>query len=70
MHVGLITVAHGRHGHLRRQHEGLAAVDDPPATRVVVAVDDPGIAAIAGDALVVTVGCDSPGLPIAHARTR
>lgn len=69
MHVGLITVVHGRHGHLRRQQAGLADVLDPPATRVVVALDDPAVAPLVpGDALVVTVRSDGTGLPIAHAR--
>ncbi|MBN9107358.1 MAG: glycosyltransferase family 2 protein [Pseudonocardia sp.] len=73
MHVGLITVAHGRHGHLRRQQAGLADVEEPPATRVVVAVDDPVIATIVAgcplpDSRTVAVRSDGTGLPVAHAR--
>ncbi|MGD9990705.1 glycosyltransferase family 2 protein [Pseudonocardia sp.] len=74
MHVGLITVVHGRHAHLRRQQAGLAAAEDPPATRVVVAVDDPEVATIVAGAggpraaRTVEVCSGGGGLPIAHAR--
>ncbi|GAY08038.1 glycosyltransferase family 2 protein [Pseudonocardia sp. N23] len=77
MHVTLITVVHGRHEHLRRHQEGLADVDEPPATRIVVAVDDPAVAPIVGDgpdvctvpvASSVAAGGSGDGLPIAHAR--
>ncbi|GEL23427.1 glycosyl transferase family A [Pseudonocardia sulfidoxydans NBRC 16205] len=74
MHVALITVVHGRHEHLRRHQAGLADVEDPPTTRVVVAVDDPAVATIVGATAgpptvrTVPVGSDGRGLPVAHAR--
>ncbi|MFJ8621982.1 glycosyltransferase family 2 protein [Kitasatospora sp. NPDC093550] len=42
--TAVITLAHGRHRHLSRQHEALAGSSLPADTYVVVAVNDPHIA--------------------------
>lgn len=71
MRTAVITVAHGRHGHLRRQQEGLAAVERPPEVRIVVALDDPQVADVVDDRVptrTVPVTSDGPGLPLARAR--
>ena len=70
MSTALVTVAHGRHDHLRRQEEAVARLDPPPGRRIVVAMDDPELAEIAGPGTVVV---DHPipageGLPLAAAR--
>ena len=39
--VAVVTIAHGRHHHLRRQHASLAAGSVLPDVHVVVAMDDP-----------------------------
>lgn len=61
--VAVLTVAHGRHDHLRRQEESLARSTRRPDVRVVVAVDDPGIT---GPAVVALE--DGGPLPMAAAR--
>jgi GT2 family glycosyltransferase len=70
--VAVVTVAHGRHAHLRLQSAGLRRSAVRPDLRVVVAMDDPGIATAAGPGATV-IACDSgaaggSGLPLAHAR--
>ncbi|KUI32819.1 sugar transferase [Mycobacterium sp. IS-1496] len=70
--TALVTVAHGRHGHLRRQSAGLDRSRVRPDLRVVVAMDDPGIAG-AVDSSAEVIECartsgPSCGLPLARAR--
>ena len=71
MRTALITVAHGRHAHLRRQHLMVArsevAVDD----YIVVAIDDAILVAMWEDHPGVTLLRQGPGrhgLPLAAAR--
>jgi GT2 family glycosyltransferase len=70
--VAVVTTAHGRHDHLRRQRVSLAAGTVVPDVHVVVAMDDPAVAGVAvGDGPpveVLAVGRDPLGLPLAAAR--
>ena len=80
--VAVLTLAHGRHDHLRGQIAGLAAGERRPDLHVVVAMDDPGVrglaeaawaAALAGGGqaprvVVVDLPADPRGLPLARAR--
>ena len=67
--VAVVTTAHGRHDHLRRQRVSLAAGTVVPDVHVVVAMDDPAVAGVAvGDGPpveVLAVGRDPLGLPLA-----
>ncbi len=67
--VAVVTTAHGRHEHLRRQRVSLAAGTVVPDLHVVVAMDDPAVAGVAvGDGPpveVLAVGRDPLGLPLA-----
>jgi N-acetylglucosaminyl-diphospho-decaprenol L-rhamnosyltransferase len=69
--TAVVTIAHGRHEHLRLQQRSLAAGTRPEAW-VVVAMDDPALAGWpAYDGLrpeVVTVAADPAGLPLSRAR--
>jgi len=60
----VITIAHGRHGHLALQETGLAGSTRAPDQRVVVAMDDPTLDGPA----VVHVPTTALGLPLARAR--
>ena len=53
--TAVITIAHGRHEHLRGQRWGLAGQTVPADLHVVVAMGDPGIAAVMAE--------DPPGVP-------
>lgn len=70
--VTVVTIAHGRHEHLRTQREHLLAVQPGGARHVVVAMDDPALAAeLAGAPLTEVVALPGPfraGLPLAAAR--
>ena len=72
--VGVVTVAHGRHDHLRAQHATLARGTRLPEVYVVVAVDDRAIGSVLPDSppapLVVPIESDPAGLPMAAARNR
>lgn len=76
--VAVITIAHGRHDHLRGQIAGLASGSRVPDLHVVAAMDDPEIAPLVTDAwghgaarpVVVDVSPDPRGLPLAEARNR
>ena len=69
MSTAVITVAHGRHEHLRRQQESLARAVPAAEHRVVVAMDDDEIAALVGpDAVVTPIDAAPPDLPLAAAR--
>lgn len=68
--VAVITVAHGRHEHLREQRRVLTSVA-PEVHHVVVAIEDRGIDAVVGTGprvSVLHVPTDPRGLPLAHAR--
>lgn len=70
--VGVVTIVHGRHDHLRRQHESLAAGAHQPDQVTVVAMDDPGIAAVVADGPLAdrtkVIDLPSGDLPLARAR--
>ena len=69
--VAVITLAHGRHDHLRRQHRSLAFGCRVPDTYVVVAINDDTVAGWeTRHGLAPTVlRLDQPGpLPLARAR--
>lgn len=69
--VGVVTVVHGRHDHLRAQQETLARSPMRPDVYVVVAMGDPEVGAVLGadpQPHVVPVDLDPWGLPLAAAR--
>jgi GT2 family glycosyltransferase len=72
MRTAVITVVAGRHTHLARQERGLAAGSRRPDQRIVVAIDDPAVAAVLDDRepspVVVAHPTDPLGLPLAAAR--
>lgn len=69
--TAVVTIARGRHRHLGRQHQSLAAAT-PPDHYVVVAMDDPALAswtpAVEPRPLVVPAPGDPRGLPLAASR--
>jgi len=66
--TAVITLAHGRHGHLRRQIADLARGTRTPDVHVIVAMDDPTLAAVAPSADIVQVSRVDGELPLAAAR--
>ena len=70
--VAVVTIAHGRHEHLRGQGWGLRRQTQRPDDYVVVAMGDPDITAVAHEqapaALVVDLPADPADLPLAAAR--
>jgi len=69
MRTALITVAHGRHDHLRRQRDAIALLSRPADQHIVVAIDDPEIAGLVEPhTTVVSIGPGAAGLPLAAAR--
>lgn len=71
MTTAVITVVHGRHRHLARQIEMMSRSRQPVDRHVVVAMDDPSVTILLGDAQPVTVveiGPGRHGLPLAAAR--
>ena len=70
--VAVITVAHGRHDHLRAQHASLARSTRLPDHRVLVAMDDPELREWSPQAppavQAVAIDRDPLGLPLAAAR--
>lgn len=72
--VAVVTIAHGRHEHLRRQHESLATGHRLPDDVVLVAMDDPAVADWPATRDVVphpvSVAADPHALPLAAARNR
>ena len=70
--LGVVTLARGRHDHLRRQHASLAAGTRCPDVYVVVAMDDRELESWPAHdglrALTVPVDADPLGLPLAAAR--
>ncbi|SHH09275.1 Glycosyltransferase, GT2 family [Jatrophihabitans endophyticus] len=71
--TAVVTVVSGRHAHLRTQREFLARCVPAPAVHVVVAIDDPQVAAVV-DARpdlpteLLTLPTTGAGLPVAAAR--
>lgn len=69
MSIAVITTVAGRHDHLRLQLSGLAASGQRPDLHVVVAMDDPDVAAVCGPAAtIVNMALRDGRLPIAAAR--
>ncbi len=75
--VALVTIAHGRHDHLRAQHQSLARSSRLPDEYVVVAMDDQNLASaldplVSGTLAARVLHIESPGLglPLAAARNR
>jgi GT2 family glycosyltransferase len=66
--TAVVTVVHGRHDHLARQRASLAPTTTAPDHHVVVAVDDPVVAA--AEWCTASVPGHPLGLPIAAARNR
>lgn len=69
--TALITIAHGRHNHLLRQYEALAASTALPNDLIVVAMGDTAIAALPFGAVrprIVTIPVAGERLPLAAAR--
>lgn len=70
MKIAAVTIAHGRHDHLRRQLDGLRRADPAPDLHVVVALADPDLRAVVGSrahVVDVVVGDDGE-LPLAAGR--
>lgn len=67
MSTAVVTIAHGRHDHLRRQQRSLATGSVPPDDVVVVAMGDPALEQVA-DGHVVHLDVGPTGLPLAAAR--
>ena len=65
MTVAVLTLAHGRHDHLRGQIAGLAAGRRRPDLHVVAAMGDPAVAQVARDAWTAPTG-DHPDVPAPH----
>jgi GT2 family glycosyltransferase len=69
MSTAVVTIVSGRHEHLRRQHEGLAASTLTPDHYIVVAMGDPLAGWNPRDPEATVVHLDTPGrLPLAAAR--
>jgi GT2 family glycosyltransferase len=72
LRTAVVTIAHGRHEHLRGQGWGLLHQTRSADLYVVVAMGDPVIAAVAReqhpDAITVEVATDTADLPLAEAR--
>lgn len=70
--TAVVTIAHGRHEHLRGQGWGLARQTRPADLYVVVAMGDPDAGAVAREqhpgAIVVELPADATDLPLAQAR--
>ena len=70
--LGVVTLAHGRHDHLRHQHASLARGTRCPDVYVVVAMEDRELESWPAHeglrALTVPVDTDPLGLPLAAAR--
>jgi N-acetylglucosaminyl-diphospho-decaprenol L-rhamnosyltransferase len=64
--TAVVTIAHGRRDHLAQQRRTLARQSEPALAHVVVAMDDPDLAA--PGARVVHVPRSPDGLPLAAAR--
>ena len=63
MSVAVLTLAHGRHDHLRGQVAGLATGSRRPDLHVVAAIGDPDVARVAREAWAEHDGPDEPDRP-------
>lgn len=72
MRVVTVTLAHGRHDHLRGQQRGLERSEVRPDERIVVAIDDAAIASVAAEGPrpvgVYPLDADEMRMPLARAR--
>lgn len=72
MKLAIITLVHGRRAHLERQHTGIARGTERPDAYIVVAMDDPDVAAWAPAdpiaPLILPIEAASARLPLARAR--
>jgi len=68
MRIAVITIVAGRHRHLRRQLEGLAAGSVRPDHHVVVAMGDPAVRDVVGGHAEVVDLAARDHLPLATAR--
>jgi N-acetylglucosaminyl-diphospho-decaprenol L-rhamnosyltransferase len=70
--LAVVTIVHGRHDHLALQEAGLLRSTRLPDVHVVVAMDDPAIADLAGrdpfPRRVIRVPRENGHLPLARAR--
>ncbi|PKW26558.1 glycosyltransferase family 2 protein [Phycicoccus duodecadis] len=66
--VAVVTIAHGRHDHLRGQRWGLARQTRVPDLHVVVAMDDPGLTAVLADTPVAALEDHVVPVPVAGGR--
>ena len=64
--LAVLTLAHGRHDHLRGQIHGLAAGTRRPDLHVVVAMDDPAVETVAREAWAAAAPGEKPPLTVAH----
>jgi hypothetical protein len=74
MRTAVITIASGRHDHLRVQREGLRRGTVAPDLHMVVAIADPDLRNVVADGRLPASVVDQPGgkdrLPLAAARNR
>lgn len=74
MNTTVITTVRGRHQHLHRMREGLAAAEPAPDRHVVVSMGDPqagnAAAEVPGPLQVIVLPCTHVSLPLAAARNR
>lgn len=72
--VAVITIVSGRHQHLRRQLQAMAALDPPPRLHIVVGMGDPHLSElVAAESTLPTRFIEQPTgdrLPLAAARNR
>jgi N-acetylglucosaminyl-diphospho-decaprenol L-rhamnosyltransferase len=66
--TALITIAAGRHGHLRRQHAGVLSQDVEPDLYICVSMGDTAMPSLAGQRTVLLPSKGAP--PLAAARNR
>jgi GT2 family glycosyltransferase len=70
--VAVVTIAHGRHEHLRHQRRGLLRSTLSPSHHVLVAMDDPALAQApppgSSPTVVRQISRTTDGLPLAAAR--
>jgi N-acetylglucosaminyl-diphospho-decaprenol L-rhamnosyltransferase len=66
--IAVVTAARGRHDHLTRQQEGIAAGRVQPDLRVLAAIDDRAVATVIDPAVEVVHLPGSDRLPMAAAR--
>lgn len=70
MELGIVTIVHGRHGHLARQLDWVDALDPQPLVHVVVSMGDPAIADLVRPGTQLVELPPQEELPLAAARNR